>query len=105
MRPGVSAVFLGTGMRVYLTVSQWSLCNRLVWNQEKLLKNSPDQRQGSQHDKPRALDTMQRDGKQTLHREKKTLTWDVRQDRVRDQAHELLPNFMDLGSPTRIAVC
>ena len=32
--------------RVYLTVSQWSLCNRLVWNQEKLLKNSPDQEAG-----------------------------------------------------------
>lgn len=32
--------------RVYLTVSHWSLCNRLVWNQEKLLKNSPDQEAG-----------------------------------------------------------
>lgn len=49
---------------------------------------------------------MQRDGKTNSPTGKrKTLTWDVRQDRVRDQAHELLPNFMDLGSPTRIAVC
>ena len=32
--------------RVYLTASQWRLCNRLVWNQEKLLKNSPDQEAG-----------------------------------------------------------
>lgn len=49
--------------QVHLTVPQWSLCNRLVWNQEKLLQRSPDQEAGKSTLKPQALATMQRDGK------------------------------------------
>lgn len=41
-----SPSFLEHECGAHLTVPQWSLCNRLVWHQEKLLKNSPNQEAG-----------------------------------------------------------
>lgn len=42
----VPTSFLEHECQVHLAIPQWRLCSRLVWHQEKLLKNSPNQEAG-----------------------------------------------------------
>lgn len=68
-------------------------------------KIHPTKRQGSQHDRPRALAMMQRDGKtDSPTGKRKTHSWDVKKERAMDWEQALFLNSMELGFPTCIAM-